>query len=419
LLQHDLKAEQACLNPEIKFGVLLFGSGKADIDAASLKLNDEVYQDSVSEIELSNKADVLAMKRSAVDLSAQDGISPAKLKSLPGYGRRVLALGENSHGAAALFKMKTRIIQALVKDQAVKVIGLEAPAAMLDHVNAYVHGRHEDRSGVILALAYPSWQSDEMMTLVDWLRQYNHDHEKPVSFLGFDIQRPDVVAENLQKIVLSTKNPVLKGKLNALLTAFNAGEAGLKQLPELAQQFNEPIASDAGLQRDIRLLVHGALSGRPELGGRSRDFYMAEEVLELSKQGPTVIWADNTHVTRVAGSMGHVLREALGKEYFVYGFSYAQGHYAAYGPEKRYPVETAYPGTHEYTLSKLGLTHFAIQLSDLSDSHPLKQSLGFRYVGSSPQRLGEFLPHQLEHHFDAIGFVKTTDSIEYLFDFDF
>jgi erythromycin esterase-like protein len=132
----------------------------------------------------------------------------------------------------------------------------------------------------------------------------------------------------------------------------------------------------------------------------------------LDEFGPDlklVLWADNTHVTRAAGAMGSFLAERLRDDYLPVGLTFDAGRYSAYGPERIYPVQEGFSGTHEYVLSQHRRGDYLVALAALPPGHPLGQVAGFRYIGSRPQRLNQFQPLLLEEHFDIIGFTRTTE----------
>jgi erythromycin esterase len=266
-------------------------------------------------------------------------------------------------------------------------------------------------------LVYPSWQTAEMMSIIDWLRRYNESAEQKVIFAGFDIQQPQIALRLLGVKSSIALSPELHGMYQQVVAAFDEGDIE-KALEGSNALKNDLPSNAAGAQRYIRLFRHGILMDRPDLGGKSRDAYMAQEVSILAKEKNELIilWADNTHVTKAPGAMGHYLDDAFGSQYTAVGMTFADGFYAAYGPEKRYPVDPPFLGTHEAILAAADEDIYLVAVSNLKVTHPLRQRRGFRYIGSRPAAFNQFYPHTLENHFDVIGFVRETEATQYLLD---
>ena len=174
-------------------------------------------------------------------------------------------------------------------------------------------------------------------------------------------------------------------------------------------------------KRYLRLIRRGLLADRADLSGLSRDTYMAMEVLEIESvtDNQIVLWGDNTHITKAAGSMGAFLTVNLGTAYASIGLTFGSGDYSSLGPATPYLAETYYAETHESILSEADMDGRFIALGDLPVTHPLLDLRGFRYIGSRPQELGQFLPHQLSSHFDAVGYVERSKATTYLIEHNF
>lgn len=395
---HEVRSD-SCLQHGAAPGLVLYG----DVQVRELEIRANGQRLDAPRLSRPEAADFHALQRAASGPDPADG-GPA-LRRL--FERRVVALGEASHGAAALFAFKLEILQALAERGELGMIALELPAAAGDVVDAYTSGRTNDREAVRRALVYPAWRTEEMLAVVDWLRAFNAAAERPVRFAGFDVQHPIWAARGLQEAGVD---------MSGLAAALNAGDldGALERLDALEPQWS----GVEGGPRYARLLRRGLLVDRIEAGGRSRAAYMALEVEALADAAPgrVVLWADNTHVTRQPGAMGRALADALGDDYAAVGLSFGAGAYAAYGPETPYRADPAYAGTHEHLLNAAGLDGVLIALADLPADHPLREPRGWRYIGSRPQAFDQFLPHRLGDHFDAIGYVRTSDATTYLDD---
>ena len=140
-----------------------------------------------------------------------------------------------------------------------------------------------DRDHVIRMLVYPSWQTAEMMSIVDWLRVYNEGADEEITFAGFDVQQPQIALRLLGEESSVAQLPGLHEKYQAVVAAFEEGD--IERALEKSNMLQNALPSDAiGADRYLRLFRHGVLMDRPDLGGKSRDAYMAQEVSILAHE---------------------------------------------------------------------------------------------------------------------------------------
>ena len=388
---------ETCLGSGVGTGALVFGD--ADIRQIDVRRDGRRLVPQTLSPVTAHDLEILRRLARTEDLSGHHPETRLPLTA------RIIAMGEASHGAAALFEMKLQILQAMAAEGTLGVVALELPAAAADRVDAYSSGRSDDRSVILDALVYPAWQTEEMMAVIDWLRTHNASASAPVRFAGFDVQHPIWAARGLALTGIDMTHVVAAMNAQDIRGAISALDA---LEPQWARLESGP--------RYARLLRRGLLVDRADLGGESRGFYMAQEALELLQHSEKTLalWADNTHITKLPGAMGGVLHAELGDDYLAIGMTFAAGQYSAYGPETPYSADPAYEGTHEKILADAGLNRDLVRLSDLPPEHPLREPRGWRYIGSTPQIFDQFLPHHLEDHFDAIGFVQRSDATTYL-----
>jgi erythromycin esterase-like protein len=195
-----------------------------------------------------------------------------------------------------------------------------------------------------------------------------------------------------------------------------SGGSGVARAASLADSLARVAGAERPeLRRYARTLGRGLRLNRPEIGGRTRDASMAEEVLDLASSSRRVIlWGDNTHVSRHGGAMGSTLAASLGTAYVAIGFSFHDGSYSAYGPHNPYRVHASYEGTHEHVLRMLEPATVLVELARVPASHPLRGLAGFRYMGSRPQEFTQFFPLRLTDHFDWVGFTERTEATRFL-----
>lgn len=109
--------------------------------------------------------------------------------------KRVLMLGESSHGTHEFYRWRDIISRRLISEQHFRLILVEGDFASLYEVNRYIkHWPGAARSGRELLQQldrWPQWlwANEETLALVEWLRQYNSQRpeQERVGFYGMDL----------------------------------------------------------------------------------------------------------------------------------------------------------------------------------------------------------------------------------------
>jgi erythromycin esterase-like protein len=109
--------------------------------------------------------------------------------------RRVVLIGEATHGSCDFYRERARITQRLIEDHGFTVVAAEADWPDAYRVNRYVMGLSADSSAAE-ALAdfrrFPTWmwRNTEVLQFVDWLRERNDkvaDPARMARFHGLDL----------------------------------------------------------------------------------------------------------------------------------------------------------------------------------------------------------------------------------------
>ena len=241
-------------------------------------------------------------------------------------GCRVIGLGESTHGTREFFTLKHRLIQRLVEMHGCRLVTMEVSWDRARAVDAYLQHGIGSAADAVASMAFWTWNTAEVLALVEWLRAYNVRHPgDPVRFAGFDPQLPPPAA------VPDTEDV-----------------SGVSAARVRAQHRKMTDAWWGWTQRV------------------QRDRAMADNVLIFSreeKKGPVVVWAHNGHVRRAKFWMGDHLAAALGASYLVVGFSthegvfnamkFNNGRLEAAGPV---PAPAGRPGSIEHALHTAGVT---------------------------------------------------------------
>ncbi|WNG41712.1 erythromycin esterase [Archangium violaceum] len=321
---------------------------------------------------------------------------------------RVVALGEATHGTREFFQLKHRLFEFLVTRMGFTVMAFESNFAEMLALDEYVLTGRGDPAQLLKG---ETWDTQEVLELVQWMRRYNADpsHTKKLRLQGVDMQySPAAVARVVA--YLSKVDPSQVAQVQASLVPLTERNAGsflrlpkerhqeirqlLDTLSERFEREREPYTRQSSpeewslARQNLRVLRQylGHLL-REENGMRDRS--MAENLLWLLEwNGPgtkAVVWAHNGHVKRGPSEwldmpMGRHLAKALGPELYVFGFAFRQGSFQAFNmdphppPERKGMVEFSVPpspeGSLDDTLARAGAPLLAVELRALPRSGP-------------------------------------------------
>ncbi|MHC5024147.1 MAG: erythromycin esterase family protein, partial [Planctomycetota bacterium] len=105
---------------------------------------------------------------------------------------RIVALGECTHGSREVFQMKHRLVEFLATEMDFTVFSIEACMPESYRVGEYVRGRPGDPKALIAGMYFWTWNTEEVLDMVEWMRRFNERGDGRIEFTGFDMQTPDV-----------------------------------------------------------------------------------------------------------------------------------------------------------------------------------------------------------------------------------
>lgn len=287
----------------------------------------------------------------------------------------VVGLGEATHGTAEFALVKSRLVRWLVERLRFGVLALEASPDACRALDAYVVTGHGDARSALRSTGYWVWSTEEMVPLLDWLRDHNADlePERRVRIVGLD---PVLDADDIKRAAaLVTRHlPERAAAVRNALTAIWAAQqrtpsvlalvgatvrAGLPGGAARQRTVGAPLraarqvvvdTTDALIELGVTADAEGfndlttagyaaAVEAEAALGARGaavRDAAMADRVTELltDRTKRVVVWAHNGHVAdadlgRRAPSTGRNLRTRLGEHYYALGLLFAAGCFTA------------------------------------------------------------------------------------------
>jgi erythromycin esterase len=261
----------------------------------------------------------------------------------------VVGLGDGTHGTSEFYTVKLRMIDWLVRELRFDVISLELSFALADELNLYVQGGGGDPRAILREadrLAYTFWDSEELVEVIEWVRQYNaHRGSLPaVQIAGADIWDPRNSAEAVIEYLTAVDPsaiPTFQSDYECVLQVTSFIPTGCTaETPTAAYQRLEARGAELGTGSGAAAYQTALQNARVITQAFSffdRDVNMAVNVRWLRQQrsetGRIIYWAHNEHVAQTPGeqtpqgSAGTFLEMELGLDYTSIATATGSGRY--------------------------------------------------------------------------------------------
>ena len=118
----------------------------------------------------------------------------APLTSMIGDAQ-IVGLGESTHGTREHFQMKHRLVEFLVEKLGFSWFAIEASTPEAHRLDAYVLGGDGDPEELIRGMYFWTWRTEEVLAMVEWMREHNARSDHKIHFTGFDMQTPTVAGD--------------------------------------------------------------------------------------------------------------------------------------------------------------------------------------------------------------------------------
>ena len=372
---------------------------------------------------------------------------------------RIVSLGEATHGTREFFQLKHRLLEFCVSELGFTIFGIEASYPECLRVNDYVLYGKGNAAEALAGTRFWTWDTEEVLALIAWMRSWNRTHPRQVKFYGFDMQFPAEAALAVRDYL---------GRVAPELAAAGAAElwplsddlcaqrfawlpeatraAALTAIGRLGEAFAREraawVAATGELEWRLARLNLDVLgqSARLQLAMTDpqsppmspRDVPMADNVAALLEaEGPAakaVLWAHNGHVERERrllthdnkpdANMGSRLDELFGRKHVVVGFAFNQGTFQARGDDGalvRHSVGPAPEGSLDRVLAAAETPLLLLPTATAPASGPVADWLGTRPVsrsigsGYSAEHADAYLAAtDPRRSYDVLAFVETT-----------
>jgi len=382
--------------------------------------------------------------------------------------RRVVLLGEASHGTAEFYRARAAITRRLIEQHGFSIVAVEADWPDAASLDRYVRQRPADGAHERPFKRFPTWMwmNTEVDGFIRWLREHNAalDPEKRAGFFGLDLynmsgsmeavldylERTDPEAAEVAHhrygcLMRWSRDPAAYGR-QVLHGRYDACEE--KVVAQLRDVLNRSLPQSDGdpdarldaaqnarlvasAERYYRVMYHGGAES-----WNLRDTHMFETLEHLlDAHGPeakAVVWAHNSHIgdaratdmgrTRGEINIGQLCRERWGDEAALIGFGTHTGTVAAATDwDEDMEVKTVLPSradSYERLCHDTGVGRFLLDMR-AGQNETLRKALQTprleRFIGVIYRPDTEYWSHYAEavlpEQFDAYLWLDTTEAV--------
>jgi erythromycin esterase len=389
--------------------------------------------------------------------------------------KKVVLLGEASHGTSEYYIIRRLISEKLIKDHNFNFIAVEGDWPECYTLNQYIKSNlpNQDVTNVLKSFKrWPQWMwsNTEISKMIENLKEINLTREKneKASIYGLDVyslfESIDRVIEELGKI--DSKMAELARYRYGCFDKFHRDEKKYLQylinFPAGCREGVIKMLSDVlklrldGIQTDDEVLMNIKQNAQIVLGAESyyrtmilgdddswnvRDRHMMDTLdnifQSMHPEGKAIIWAHNTHVgdykytsMKDEGeiNIGGLIREKYGEDKVaIVGFGTHRGSVIASskwgGKIKKLPVPPAMHNTWDWYLHEksveLGapilLMNFAEWRKENKEEKDFLEWKGQRAIGvvyHPAYERGNYVPTVLARRYDAFVFIDETKALE-------
>ncbi len=115
---------------------------------------------------------------------------------------RIVALGEATHGTREFFQLKHRILEFLASQKGFTIFSIEANMPEAYRLNDFVLNGKGDPKQLLKGVYFWTWDTEEVLNMILWMREFNRSGKGRIEFTGFDMQTPNVAMDMVRRFLL-------------------------------------------------------------------------------------------------------------------------------------------------------------------------------------------------------------------------
>ncbi len=339
--------------------------------------------------------------------------------------RRLVLIGEASHGTSEFYRMRARITRELIDRRGMTIVAAEADWPDAARIDRWVRGAGGDERPEEAFARFPTWmwRNREVLEFVGWLRDHNarlgYDGRQ-AGFYGLDLYSLyDSIGEVLRYLDRVDPDAARVARHRyGCLTPFQSDPAmyGLAALTDRYRSCEEEVVamlidlrgrrgharlrdgeSVLDVEQNARVAANAERYYRAMYAGGAeswnlRDTHMFETLEALlafhGPQSKAVVWAHNSHLGDASATamarrgelnLGQLVRERFRDDAYLIGFGTDTGTVAAAtdwgGQMEIKRLRLSHPDSYERLCHETGLGAFLLPIGETSINVPLRTEL--------------------------------------------
>ncbi len=256
----------------IVFGVFLSGAGTAWFDGLKIEIDGAPLQQGPGpSIGEPTQEQLDWVRNTAIPIAGPDpdqgygDLMP--LKDVIGDAR-IVGLGEATHGTSEFFRMKHRIVDFLAKEMGFTYFAIEANMPEAYRVNDYVLTGRGDPKALLKGMYFWTWNTQEVLDMILWMRDFNASGKGRIQFTGFDMQTSTVAAQIARDFVAKA-DPAYVGELNGVYTQLQRQSTAVQGFGVATGTFPVAVAAGKRLRYTGFIKTQGITTGYAGLWWRA------------------------------------------------------------------------------------------------------------------------------------------------------
>ncbi|WP_316765861.1 erythromycin esterase family protein [Pedobacter frigiditerrae] len=332
--------------------------------------------------------------------------------------KKIVALGEATHGTKEIFVYKDRLVRYLVAKLGYRAITFEADFSGLEVIDNYINGKAD--SAII---------GNNYKPLFKWLKDFNKDkiEQDKVHIYGLEIREFSLAIDRILSLnwnISQQDKTILLGIRNIAFEKID--KQSLANFKEVCSRLPVNVYTKMLLQLIDN--YQNFIGIKSKIG--VRDKFMAENAIALQESIPNtklVIWAHNGHVAKSAlynkPTMGEYLFKKYGNKYHVMATDINKGYVSVRtlvaktksfsSAQPLYLPEVSSDKAYEYYFSQCKFKNFILDVNKATVDNQLRsffnQQKEMRMIGGTSTPLNKKLA--ILTNFDTIIYFNETNSL--------
>ncbi|GAB6109473.1 erythromycin esterase family protein [Fusibacter bizertensis] len=367
--------------------------------------------------------------------------------------KKIIGMGEATHGTADFFQMKHRMFEFLVEEMGYRIIVMEVQFGAGQAINDYILNGKGTLENCIDALMQFTVTSTETLEMLQWMKDFNigKDEKDQIKFYGYDMQMIDgnlnQILPYLQKV--NSKAVTDKKTVSLFLKPFYAPKDQEMETfgVEIEHIYNDLISNKSDyikksseeefelMVQNIAVIKQWIVISKEKNHNKMfdlRDEYAAENIQWISnyEDCKIMLWAHNEHIANSDNksrllevdqtTLGENLKRLFKDAYYSIGFDFYKGHFVAVSPKNKLSVFELSKSPKSSFAYEMMKTNTPIGFLDINNAKKDKVLSDFistkvhiNAIGANFNGSVSLNPRILKESFDGIIFVNTTTGAKF------